>query len=115
MKPRTLEEKQAEKARLQVKYNAQKRREWTELCEQEPRLPALRRAIRRHTSGPEFLSRLADSWIRTAPERIRRTALNLILAHSDTVARREGRQPLDDPLPPATNVFFVARAMLAVR
>lgn len=115
MKPRTLQDKQEEKSRLWRKFLAAKKAEWAELCEQEPRLPVFRREVRRTRSPAETLLLLADSWVRAAPQHVRHAALQQINRHADRMARAEGRAVLDDPLPPARNVFLAAREMLAVR
>lgn len=113
--PRTLEEKQAEKARLAVKYNRAQRERWKELCEREPRLAVLRRAIRRTTSPAATLLLIAESWARNADHDVRHAVLRQIDRHANRMARFAGRAPLDDPMPPQMNVFLTARQMLAVR
>lgn len=115
MKPQTLEAKQAEKQRLNTAWRAAKRKEWRELCEAEPRLPLFRKALRRTQSPAHILSQLADSPLRRGPLPVRYAVLRLIDRHSWRMLRRQGQAPLDDPLPPATNLFFAAREMLEVR
>ncbi len=113
--PRTLEEKQAEKSRLWRAYRAAKKQQWAELCAKEPRMAVFRKAVRRMRTGAELLVWLADHWVRCAEQDVRHAALQQINRHADRMARAEGRAVLDDPLPPATNVFLAAREMLAVR
>lgn len=113
--PRTLQEKQDEKARLRTKFLTERRREWTELCEQEPRLPAFRKALRQMRDPRAILLRLADSWVRRAPLEHRYAALRLIDAHANRETRFAGRAILDDPIPPDRNLYLAAREMLAVR
>lgn len=113
--PRTLEEKQAEKDRLAKAYRAYQRERWAELCEQEPRFPAIKKALRQIREPSALLLRLADSWVRRAPMEHRRAILRLIDQHANRECRFAGRPILDDPVPPGRNVFLVAREMLAVR
>lgn len=111
----TLEQKQAEKDRLAKAYKLAQRIRWQEFCEREPRLPAFRKAVRRHTSPAGLLTMLADSWVRLADPDIRHAALRQIDLHANRMARASGGLALDDPLPPGRNVFLIAREMLAVR
>jgi len=115
MKPRTLDEKQAEKDRLLKKYRAAKKAEWADLVDQEPRLLDFRRAVKRSDDPAGFLTRLADSWLRAAPLPVRYAALRQIDSHANRMARYAGRTILDDPLPPSINLYLAAREMLAVR
>jgi hypothetical protein len=115
MKPRNLEEKQDEKARLAKAYRFAQRAKWRELCEQEPRLPIYRKALRKQADPVALLLNLSDSPLRFAPLPVRYAVLRLIDQHAWKMARRFGMAPLDDPLPPSTNVFLTAREMLAVR
>lgn len=113
--PRTLEEKQDEKGRLWKRYRVEKRAEWNALCEREPRLAAFRSALRRCYNSKPILLWLADSWLRRADADIRHAALRLIDRHAWRQAQFQGREALDDPLPPATNLFFLSRQLLEVR
>lgn len=115
MKPRTLEDKQAEQSRLLTRYKATKRAEWAELCEVEPRLHALKSAIRRADDPRAMLRSLADSWVRRAPEQVRRAALSLVSKQEERARRAQGLDILDDPLPPHRNALMVAKELLAVR
>jgi hypothetical protein len=111
----TLEQKQAEKQRLSRAYRARKRQEWADLFRQEPRLSAFKKAVRRQRSGAGLLILTADSWVRQAPTEVRFAALRIIDAQANRLARQQGWQALDDPIPPARNPFLIAREMLAVR
>ena len=115
MKARTLDEKQAEQQRLSAAYRAAKREQWASLCEQEPRLAETRLAIRRETCPATLLRRLGDSWARRAPAPIRYATLRIIQKHSERMQRQQGAAVLDDPLPPARNLYLAAKEMLAVR
>lgn len=115
MKPQTLDDKQAEKDRLYRKYRTAKREQWKALCEQEPRLSALRLAIRRTRRPAETVLVIADSWARRAEPHIRHAVLSQVERHAQRMQRQQGRAVLDDPLPPAVNVFLIAREMLALR
>ncbi len=113
--PKTLQAKQDEKQRLAKAYRASQREQWRELCEQEPRLPGFRRSIRRMQSPAQVLTALAESPLRRGAPSVRYAVLRLIDRHCWRQLRRQGQAPLDDPLPPQTNVFFVAREMLELR
>lgn len=114
MKPRTLAEKQDEKARLLKKARASRREDWAALIEQEPRLIGFQRALRKARDPRALLIGLANSWIRRAPMEVRYAALRLIDRHANKQARFAGRAPLDDPLPPQRNLYLAAREMLGV-
>lgn len=113
--PRTLQDKQDEKGRLWRSYRRAKREEWRELCEAEPRLIGFRKTLRRAQDPRALIQQLADSWLRNAPANVRFAALQQIDRHAWRMARLSGAQPLDDPMPPARNVFITARELLAVR
>jgi len=115
MKPQTLQAKQDEKQRLAKAYRASQREQWRELCEQEPRLPLYRKALRKTQSPAQVLSTLAESPLRRGAPNVRYAVLRLIDRHCWRMLRRTGQAPLDDPLPPQTSVFFVAREMLELR
>ena len=113
--PRTLADKQDEKSRLLRAFRASRRAQWTELCAAEPRLAGVRSALRAMDDPRTILTRLADSWVRTAPIDIRFAVLREINRHAERMARREGRAVLDDPIPPAVNLFHASRQLLGVR
>lgn len=110
--PVTLEAKQAEKGRLALRARAVARAEYRAQCEREPLLKTFRRDFGRASSPLLFL---ADHPLRAAPMDVRRAVLRQIDRHAAKVRRRMGLAILDDPLPPQTNVFFIARELLAVR
>jgi len=112
---KTLEEKQAEKARLAKAYVAKKRAEWNALVEREPRLLPLRKAINRADDPRKMLIDLSNSWVRLAPPDIRYAALRMIDKRANKMARQQGGEALDDPLPPYRNVYIAAREMLDLR
>lgn len=115
MAKQTLEQKQDEKARLLKGYRAAKRKEWRELVEQEPRILSFRRWMKKQTDPASALVAISDSWLRLAPDNVRYAALGLIETHAAKMAQYQGREALDDPIPPATNFYFTAREMFAVR
>lgn len=115
MKKPNLQDKQDEKGRLWKAYRLKKREQWRELCTAEPRMIGFRKALRRSREPRQFIARLADSWLRDAPADVRFAALSLIDAHGDRMARLQGGAGLDDPLPPALNVFLASRDLLGVR
>lgn len=110
--PVTLEAKQAEKGRLAARYRAGARAEYRAMCEREPRLRTFHRDMRR---APNVLIWLADHPLRFAPMDVRRAALRQVDRLAARVRRAQGLAILDDPLPPQTNVFFIARELFAVR
>lgn len=112
---RSLQDKQDEKSRLLRAFRASRRAQWVELCEAEPRLNGIRSALRRFDDPRALLTRLQVSWVRTAPADVRLAVLREINRHAERQARREGRAILDDPIPPAVNVFHAARELLGVR
>ena len=115
MIPLTLQEKQDEQNRLAKAYRAAKREEWRELTEQEPRLIEFRKSLRSLRDPKQVVSFIAESWVRHAPDPVRRAALRLVDAHSNREKRFAGRPIFDDPLPPDTNVFFTVKGMLNLR
>lgn len=112
---RTLADKQDEKGRLLKAFRAARRAQWAELCEAEPRLVGIRSALRSIEDPRAIVTRLADSWVRTAPADVRIAVLREINRHAERQARREGRAVLDDPIPPAVNLFHASRELLGVR
>jgi hypothetical protein len=111
----TLQDKQAEKQRLVKAYLTRKRQEWAALYAREPRLAILKKQVRREQDPAQLLCALADSWVRFADADIRLAALRIIDAQANRMARQQGGQALDDPIPPSRNVFLAAKEILAVR
>lgn len=114
LKP-TLREKQDSKSRWLRNYRASHRALWAEMVAREPRLLNFRRFVRQCETPAQLLVGLADSWVRTADKDIRHAALRQIDRQANRHARWAGRPVLDDPLPPATNVFLTAKQMLSVQ
>lgn len=111
----TLQEKRDEKSRLLRAYRATHRQLWSELCEREPRMMGFRRFVRGAATPADLLVGLADSWVRSADSEVRYAALRQIDRQANRMARFSGRAALDDPLPPALNVYLASRQMLGVR
>jgi hypothetical protein len=111
----TLDEKQAEKQRLAKAYTFYKRAEWQALCEQEPRLLTLRKAIRASRDPERLYAMLADSWVRFAPAPVGYAVLRLVDRQADKIRREQGGEGLSDPIPPARNLFIAVREMLKLR
>lgn len=111
----TLEQKQREKSRLLKAFRAQRKHDWLELVAREPRIKQFWSDLKKIDSPANVLVYLADSWVRFADPELRYAALRLVNKHCEKQGRYVGQQILDDPMPPATNVFLTAREMLAVR
>lgn len=111
----TLAQKQEEKQRLRKAYLSWKRQQWAGLFQREPRLSEFKKAVRREQDPARLLVTLADSWVRFADADIRLAVLRIIDAQANRMARRNGGEALNDPIPPARNLFLAAREMLAVR
>lgn len=113
-KKQTLEDKQQEKARLMSKFKAHRRSEFVALCEKEPRLPAFKKEIR-GASAHSIAQLVCTSWVRTAAPDIQYAVLRLIDKEASRQARFQGAEPLDDPLPPARNLYLFSREIFALR
>lgn len=113
--PKTLEEKQAEQSRLAKAYRAYRRRKWAEAVAEDTRLLDLRRDIAAMQSPKAILDYLRGSWVMQAAPDARLYALRIVNAHADKMVRASGGSVLDDPVPPAVNLFIAARELLAVR
>ncbi len=111
----TLQEKRDEQQRLSKAYKANKREQWDELVEREPRLIPMRAAIRGSANPSELFQNIADSWVRFAPSEVRYAVLRMVDDHANRQARLAGRAILDDPLPPGRNLYHATRELLAVR
>lgn len=105
------EAKQAEKSRLASHYRREKKAQWRAICEQEPRILELQRDITAMRSPAEILGYLRSSWVMESPADMRFYALRIVNAHAEKMSGRV----LDDPIPPAENLFIAARKLLAVR
>lgn len=107
-----LEEQQAEKERLARAYRKWKTKEAREVMTKEPRLKAFRRYVRSMSDGDELLEAISSSWLPGSSVDIRLFALRLVDARCQRLRLLAGEEPLDDPWPPETNVYFEARKML---
>lgn len=112
---KTLQDKQDEQGRLAKAYRARKKAEWIEAVANEPRLIELQRDIRAMRSPGGILAYLRGSWVLAASSDVRLYALRIVNAHADKMVRAAGGEALDDPLPPARNLFIAVRELLGVR
>lgn len=106
-----LRAKQAEQSRLTAQYRRNRKAEWEKFCESEPRILELQKDIHAIRSPAEILAYLRQSWVMEASTDARFYALRIINAHAEKMSGRV----LDDPIPPAENLFIAARRLLAVR
>lgn len=109
-----LEKKMAEKQRLSRAYKVWQRAVREETIAVEPRLKNFIRYLRtvKPEEADEMLAEVRGSWLPTSCVAVRLLALRLIARHCDRLNRRAGNEPLNDPLPPETNAYFKARAIL---
>lgn len=109
-----LDRKMAEKQRLTRAYKVWQREVRTETLASEPRLRDFMRYLRTVTpeDGNDMLAAVTSSWLPKAAQNVRIFALRLIDRHAGRLARRMGDEPLNDPLPPETNVYLRAREIL---
>lgn len=113
--PSKLDLKMEEKQRLAKSYKAAKRQERIEILKAEPRLLNFMRYLRSvgAEQGDELLEAIAASdWLMHAPAIVRGFALSRIARRQEKIQLMHGMIPLDDPLPPATSVFFQAQKLL---
>lgn len=109
-----LEKKMRERERLTRAYRAWKRQWRTSVLAIEPRLvDFLRylRSIKPHNAG-ELVDAISSSWLATAARDVRLFALELVSRHCDRINRQLGFEPLDDPIPPETSLYFQCRELL---
>ena len=114
-KPKSaLDLKMEEKQRLSKAYRLWKSAERAAVLAAEPRLRDFLRYLRsvRPDAAGELLEAIAGSWLVTSPRPIRLFALDLVRRHCDRINRRLGFEPLDDPIPPETTLYFRARDLL---
>jgi len=109
-----LEKKMAERQRLTRAYRAQKRQWRAQQLQAEPRLRDFMRYLRTVTpaNGSELIEAIASSWLAQAARDVRLFALELVSRHCDRVNRRMGFEPLDDPMPPHSSLYFECRELL---
>jgi hypothetical protein len=112
--PSELELQQAEKQRLSRAYRAWKRTWAREQIATEPRLIAFRRYLKSvgPADGDELIDSIRTSWLPAAPVDVRLFALRQVDARCQRVRLLMGEEPLDDPWPTETNVYFRARDIL---
>ena len=112
--PSALDLKMGEKQRLNKAYRAWQRDHRAAVIEGEPRLRDFHRYLRKVTAdqGDELIEQVTVSWLRDSTQDVRIFALRLIDRHANKLARRMGREALDDPMPPETSVYFKARELL---
>ena len=112
--PSPLDLKMEEKQRLNKEY-----RRWRAECNRaaviaEPRLTGFMRYLRTvgAEQAQELIEAISTSWLITAPQSVRIFALRMISARCDKINRAFGLEPLDDPIPPESSVYFKARDLL---
>ena len=113
--PSALDLKMAEKQRLTKAYLASRRARRAVLLEQEPRLRDLIRYLRRigPDDGDDVIAAFgACHWLLNSSPDIKMFALELVARKEAQIKLALGFEPLDDPLPPDTSVYFEVRAVL---
>ena len=110
--PSPLDLKLREKQRLNRAYKAALRKDRLQAFTDEPRLRNFMRWLRRQADPVELVEGVSESWLPASPQHVRILALRLIDRHCDRLNRQFGFEPLDDPLPPETNVYFRCREVL---
>ena len=110
-----LELKMREKQRLSKAFRKWRRSENQAILTGEPRLRDFMKYIRTVdvTNGGELIDALdACQWMRSASLNVRIFALRMISARCDQINRRLGNEAFDDPIPPDTGIYFLARDRL---
>lgn len=109
-----FEERMEEKQRLSARYRKWKTSEARATLASEPRLRAFNRYLRKiePQDGDELIEAIAESWLPESRQDVRIYALRMVDRHCNRLNLRLGHEILDDPLPPETNVYFRARALL---
>lgn len=109
-----LELKMEERQRLTARYRKWKTAEARATLASEPRLRAFNRYLRsvKPGQGDELIDAIAESWLPASPQDVRVYALRMIDRHCNRLNLRLGNEVLDDPMPPETSVYFMARALL---
>lgn len=113
--PSALDLKMAEKQRLTKAYLASRRARRAQLLEAEPRLKDLIRYLIRVTAedGDDLIAAFqACQWLLQASPDIKMFALELVARKEAQIKLALGFEPLDDPLPPDTSVYFEVRTLL---
>lgn len=114
-----LDKKLAEKQRLSRAYRSAKVKENRAIMQQEPRLAAFARYVKREANPDELVQAVAESWLPQAPDDVRFMALRIVSARCDKVNRAAGFAALDDevivPGEQAATCYFRVRSALGVR
>ena len=112
--PSALDLKMAEKQRLNKTYRAWRRDHNRAVLAREPRLVGFMRYLKtvQAEHAGDLLEALRDSWLVRSTIDVRMYALRMIDARANRINRSLGHEALNDPLPPETNVYFEARALL---
>lgn len=116
--PSKLDLKMEEKQRLTKAYLASRRARRAHLLEQEPRLRDLVKYLRKigPEDGEELIAAFsACQWLLRASPEIKMFALELVARTESKIKLSLGFEPLDDPLPPETSVYFEVRGILRSR
>lgn len=103
-----------EKQRLSARYRKWKTSEARATLASEPRLRDFNRYLRRvqPQDAGELIEAVATSWLPASPQDVRIYALRMIDRHCNRLNLRMGNEILDDPMPPETSVYFLAREIL---
>lgn len=109
-----LEKKMQERQRLSRAYRAWKRQWRADQLTAEPRLRDFMRYLRSVTpgTGGELIEAIRTSWLAAAARDVRLFALELVTRRCDRINRSMGFEPLDDPMPPQTSLYFQCRDIL---
>lgn len=113
--PSKLDLKLEEKQRLTKAYLASQRARRARLLVEEPRLKNLIKYLRKvgPDDGDELISAFgACQWLPNAAAETKMFALELVSRHESKIRLQVGLEPLDDPLPPNTSVYFEVRDLL---
>jgi len=113
--PSALDKKMEEKQRLTKAYLASQRARRARLLEQEPRLKGLISYLRKvgPEDGDELIAAFsACQWLLSSSAEVKMFALELVSRKEAKLRLEIGEQPLDDPLPPDTSVYFEVRSLL---
>jgi len=106
--------KMEEKHRLSARYRKWKTQEARATLASEPRLRDFNRYLRSVQPGQadELIEAIGESWLPAASQDVRIYALRMVDRHCNRLNLRMGNEVLDDPMPPETSVYFMARELL---
>lgn len=113
--PSPLEMKMREKQRLNRRYLQLRRLEIKATLTSEPRLGGFLRYLRTvqaEQAGELIEAVAACEWLLAAPLPVRLFALRMVDNRCNKINQMLGNETLDDPLPPETNTYLMARALL---